>query len=248
MRAGAHRMVTCYADDLIPRAMLFGTASIVAGSLSYHARPAPFFCDEQLPNSGLEQTVELDSSNTHCEEQDEDLQFAEMERDSLFHERQVVVHLPQSAVQVLPVAADIARWADFMPCCSQSKFIRISREGHELFQVNFGVSLGFRFIGDKVIYEVSQPERGLLLLRSVNNESLTYVDRIAYFVAVSDTLEGSKLTVHLAFHARNQLYLHVWKQIERPMIDLLANSLKTRAATLMADQIGEPIVSAAMNS
>merc|ERR1712008_112599 len=153
------------------------------------------------------------------------------ETDPLFHEVDTTIDLQQTAAEVLEVALDVTQWKDFMPCCSHSEFLQDVGGGRSLFRVRFGLSIHHVFIGDDVIYEVYQPAPDQLMLRSMNNESLTYVESIQYLVFVKDVPKGSEVTVCLQFRARNQFYLTMWRRIEGPLIKMIAASLKLRTAS-----------------
>merc|ERR1719195_283900 len=105
---------------------------------------------------------------------------SDAESDPLFHEVSTTVYLQQTAAAVLEAALDVGQWKNFMPCCSQSEFLRDVGGGRSLFRVHFGLKIHHVFIGDDVIYEVYQPAPDQLTLRSMNNESLTYVESIQY--------------------------------------------------------------------
>eukprot|EP00928_Gymnodinium_smaydae_P023867 TRINITY_DN19524_c0_g1_i1.p1 TRINITY_DN19524_c0_g1~~TRINITY_DN19524_c0_g1_i1.p1 ORF type:complete len:249 (+),score=39.34 TRINITY_DN19524_c0_g1_i1:49-795(+) len=175
-------------------------------------------------------------SVAHCAHEDE----IKVKDDRLSYEVEKSIHLPQSAAEVLDVAQDVSSWADFMPCCSQSKFLEQIGPGRRLFQVRFGLSIGKLFVGDTVVYEVTRPDPNTLVLRSTNGAELVYVDRISYVVTAKDLPSGSEMSVQLSFHARNFFYLRTWQQIEGPLLEMFASRIKARAASLLgASEHGE---------
>lgn len=238
------------ADKRSRRFMILGAGVLLAGSLSQRlyvwsyreTRSRPLWFFGRLPDFAVH-----GCKAAHCLGPSWH-QPAEFKKDGLSHEVRTSFQFPQSAAEVLDVLKDVGSWTNFMPYCSQSTLVKELGNGRQLFQVNFGLSLGSFFFGDTVIYEVSQPERGLLVLRSTNNEALAYADHIAYTLALRDTPAGSEVTVHLSFHARKYMYLRTWKRIERPLIDMIAQRLETRAASLNADRGGSMVLPEVLNS
>mmetsp|Transcript_6397 Transcript_6397/g.10853 ORF Transcript_6397/g.10853 Transcript_6397/m.10853 type:complete len:280 (+) Transcript_6397:76-915(+) len=238
------------ADKRGVRCLILGAGVILAGSLShrlqlwsYHdTQRRPMWLIGRLPNLAVH-----GCKAAHCLGPSWH-QPAELQKDGLSHEVRTSLKFPQPAAEVLEVVKDVGNWTNFMPYCAQSELVKELGNGSQHFRVRFGLSLGSFFVGDTVIYEVSQPERGLLVLRSINNEALTYVDRIAYTLSLRDTPAGSEVNVHLRFHARKYIYLRTWKRIERPLIEMIAQCLETRAASLNTDKGESMVVPEVLNS
>lgn len=173
----------------------------------------------------------------HLQPLQETIEEEERSADPLRHVVRKTLSLSLDAPQVLQVAKDISQWSEFMPCCSESCSEGRTEAGLPKFRVHFGMRVGRVSVGDSVVYEVCQTGPGRLHMQSLNNDELTYCNDIRCTVVAKSTAEGSELHVELDFRAKNMLYLTVWQQVEKPLVEMIAARLKHRAMQLAAEDM-----------